>query len=329
MIQPPAFFIGTTPVHGDLILAPMDGFTDGAFRMICRELGSAISYTEFINVDEIAYARRQDAPVWAKLRFREIERPVAFQIYGNDPKRMVEIALRLEDLGPDFIDINLGCSIQKIAARGAGAGMLKDPSAIGRMFASLSAALHLPVTAKIRLGWDARTRNYREVARALEDNGCRMIAIHARTKDQGFTDPVDWGAIGEVKAQARIPILGNGNIRTVADIDRMRSETGCDGVMVGRAAIGHPWIFARRDKDELPLETCIAMARRHLDLVMELYGPKMGPVIFRKHAVKYVHHILRVGALRQRLAHCSSVLAYEELFAAALASADHGEGSSA
>jgi nifR3 family TIM-barrel protein len=297
----------------------MDGFTDWPFRVLCRELGSAMSYTEFVNVDEYAHARREGNTVKLKLRFSESERPIAFQIYGHVDERMVETARALQDLGPDIIDINLGCAIRKIAERGAGAGMLKDPARIGRLFASLSTALQIPVTAKIRLGWDARHRNYLEVARALEENGCSLIAVHARTKEQAMSGPADWQAIAEVKTQAHIPVLGNGNIHTVEDIERMKRETGCDGVMIGRAAIGNPWIFSHRRKETVTLEESIAMARRHLGMMIELYGPKFGCIIFRKHAVRYVHHLVRVGELRSRLVLCSNVFEYESLFAEALA----------
>jgi tRNA-dihydrouridine synthase B len=314
----PVFYIGKTAVCGDLVLAPMDGFTDWPFRLICRELGSAMSYTEFINVDEIIHARRAEGALRLKLKFSEAERPVAFQIYGHVDERLVETARALQDRGPDIIDINLGCAIRKIAERGAGAGMLKDPVRLGRLFASLSSALRIPVTAKIRLGWDDRSRNYREVARALEDNGCALIAVHARTKEQGFSGPADWSAIAEIKSRAGIPILGNGNVHTVPDIDAIRRETRCDGVMIGRGAIGHPWIFSRRDKETVPLQESIAMARRHLGMMIELYGEEFGCKIFRKHAVRYVHHLVRVGRLRSRLALCSNVAEYEFLFAEAL-----------
>ncbi len=296
----------------------MDGFTDWPFRVICRELGSAMSYTEFVNVDEIALARRAESAVKLKLKFSEGERPVAFQIYGHVDERLVETATALQDRGPDIIDINLGCAIRKIAERGAGSGMLKDPVRLGRLFAALAAALRIPVTAKIRLGWDDRTRNYLEVARALEENGCALIAVHARTKEQALSGPADWPAIGEIKSQARIPILGNGGVHTIADIDAMKRETQCDGVMIGRAAIGHPWIFSRRPKESIPLEESIAMARRHLQMMVDLYGPKFGCLIFRKHAVRYVHHLVSVGKLRSRLVLCSNVAEYESLFAEAI-----------
>jgi tRNA-dihydrouridine synthase B len=312
------FTVGEIPVRGDLVLAPMDGFSDWPFRVICRGLGSAMSYTEFINVDEVAHARGKDSAVRLKLRYSEMERPVAFQIYGHVEGRMVETARALQDFGPDIIDINLGCSIRKIADRGAGAGMLKDPLRIGRLFAALTAALRIPVTAKMRLGWDAGSRNYLEVARALEENGCALIAVHARTKDQALSGPVDWPAIGEIKSRVGIPVLGNGNVHTVADIDALKRETDCDGVMIGRAAIGHPWIFSRREKESVTPDESIAMARRHLRMMVELYGPKFGCMIFRKHAVRYVHHLASVGRLRTRLVLCTNVEEYESLFSEAL-----------
>ncbi len=297
----------------------MDGFTDWPFRVICRELGSAMSYTEFVNVDEIAHSRHAHDAVRIKLKFSKMERPVAFQIYGHVDERLIETARALQDFGPDIIDINLGCAIRKIAERGAGAGMLKDPARLGRLFASLSAALRIPVTAKIRLGWDDRSRNYLEVAKALEENGCALIAVHARTKEQALSGPADWSAIAEIKSRARIPILGNGNVHTVADIDAMKKQTQCDGVMIGRAAIGHPWIFSRRAKESVPLEESITMARRHLGMMIDQYGEEFGCRIFRKHAVRYVHHLTSVGKLRTRLVLCSNVAEYESLFAEAIA----------
>lgn len=268
-IESPVFSIGNIPIHGDLILAPMDGFTDWPFRTICRELGSAMTYTEFINVDELAFARKPESPARLKLKFSETERPVAVQIYGHVVERLVETARAIQDeFHPDIIDINLGCAIRKIAERGAGSGMLKDPGKIGRLFAALTAALRLPVTAKIRLGWDAGTRNYLAVASALEENGCALIAVHARTKEQALSGPVDWPAIGEIKSRVRIPILGNGNVDTISDSERMKRETGCDGVMIGRAVIGNPWIFRQIENMEqglLPLQPS-ASARKEFIL---------------------------------------------------------------
>jgi tRNA-dihydrouridine synthase B len=318
--EPAAFRVGDLPIRGDLVLAPMDGFTDWPFRVLCRELGAALTYTEFINVDELAHARSPQSPARRKLKFTPADRPLAVQIYGHVNERLVDTARRIQDeYAPDILDINLGCAIRKIAERGAGSGMLRDPEKIGRLFAALRGALRIPVTAKIRLGWDAGTRNYLEVARVLEDNGCALIAVHARTKDQALSGPVDWSAVGEIKAQVRIPVLGNGNVHTTADIEALKRETGCDGVMIGRAAIGNPWFFSRRDRETVTLAESVAMARRHLGMMVELYGPRFGCIIFRKHAVRYVHHFVRVGKLRTRLVLCNNAAEYEYLFGEALA----------
>jgi tRNA-dihydrouridine synthase len=198
----PNFHIGRIPIYGDLVLAPMDGYTDWPMRLICREQGSAMSYTEFVNVDELTFSRKENGAARQKLLFQEAERPIAFQVYGNVEDRLVSTARRLEILGPDIIDINLGCSIRKIAERGAGAGMLKDPAGIGQLFALLCGALELPITAKIRLGWDEDSRNYLEVAKALEDNGCSLIAVHARTRDQALRAPPHQRGQAAVAARA-------------------------------------------------------------------------------------------------------------------------------
>jgi tRNA-dihydrouridine synthase B len=311
--------VGNLPIRGDLILAPMDGFTDWPFRVICRGLGAALTYTEFINVDELAFARRPKSSAKLKLKFTSSDQPVSVQIYGHVHERLVKTARVIQDeYSPAILDINLGCAIRKIAERGAGSGMLRDPAKIGRLFAALTGSLRIPVTAKIRLGWDASSRNYLEVARILEDNGCALIAVHARTKDQALSGPVDWPAIGEIKARAGIPVLGNGNVHSVADINALKRETGCDGVMIGRAAIGNPWIFSRRDRETVTPAESVKMARRHLRMMVELYGPRFGCIVFRKHAVRYVHHFVSVGKLRTRLVLCSNVEEYESLFSEAL-----------
>jgi len=283
----PEFYIRTVPVYGSLILAPMDGYTDQPFRTLCRELGSAMSYSEFVNVNEIQFSRPDRGHAWSKLKFDQAERPIAFQIYGHEEDRLVEVAHRLQDFGPDVIDINLGCSIRDIAERGAGAGLLRDPAKIGRVFTRLAQRLVVPVTAKIRLGWDEQSRNYLQVARLLEDSGAALIAVHGRTKAQGFTGRADWDAIAEVKQAVRVPVVGNGDIGNVSDIGRMRLHTGCDAVMIGRAAIGHPWIFARRDREQVPFEERLAMVRQHLARQLAFYGPQTGLVMFRKQAAKY------------------------------------------
>ncbi len=311
----PTFCIRNIPVCGDLVLAPLDGYSDLPFRTLCREFGSAMSYTEFVNVNEIKFARQDHGHAWQKLRFLPGERPVAFQIYGHEEDRLVEVAEKLQDLEPDAIDINLGCSIHDIAERGAGAGLLRDPPKIGRIFGALSRTLKVPVTAKIRLGWDEQTRNYRTVARVLEDSGASLIAVHGRTKAQSFAGQADWDAIAEVKQTVRIPVLGNGDVRTVADIDRLKAHTHCDGVMIGRAAIGHPWIFSRRDRDQVTLDERLKVVRQHLARQIEFYGPA-GMVLFRKQTVRYFMSLPHGKSLRVPLLTCTTPEEFEKLLEA-------------
>lgn len=280
----PAFWIGNLPILGDLILAPMDGYSDMPFRRLARELGSAMSYTEFINAGEVFHTHPK---LEQKLQFTEFERPLVYQIYDNNEERLLEAALFLRKRDPDVIDINMGCSVPSISGRGAGAGLLRNPEKVGRIVRSLVNALDLPVTAKIRLGWDPTSQNYLEVARAIEENGGKMIAVHARTKVQGYTGQADWSAIAEIKARAGIPIIGNGDVRCVADIDRMKAETGCDGVMIGRAATTNPWLLARMDRADVPLEKVEETYRHHLDYLVDFYG-EYGVILFRKYAVRYL-----------------------------------------
>ncbi len=308
----PNFHIRSIPIHGDLILAPMDGYSDLPFRSICRELGSAMSYTEFVNVDEILHGAPRVLTL-RKLEFDPSERPITFQIYGHDENRLVEVALRLQERGPDIIDINMGCYVHDIAERGAGSGMLRDPQKIARVFARLSKALSIPVTGKMRLGWDEYSRNYLEVAKILEDNGAALVAIHARTKVQAFRGDADWDAIAEVKQAVKIPVIGNGDVRTVADIARIKAHTQCDGVMIGRGAIGNPWIFARQNREDVAVAEKIALLRRHLALNLEFYGAQLGLILFRKHAAKYIHGVYGANELRVRLLTCNSVQEFENL----------------
>jgi len=319
--MPAAFHVRHLPVYGRAILSPMDGYSDLPFRLICRELGSAMSYTEFVNVDELQ-SRKPTVKAWTKLRFAPSERPMSFQIYGHDEARLVDTALRLQAYGPDIIDINMGCYVKNIAERGAGSGMLCQPDKIARVFARLSRELSVPVTGKIRLGWDDASRNYVTVARLLEDNGASLVAVHGRTKAQAYKGDADWDAIAEVKQAVRIPVIGNGDVRTPADIGRLRAHTGCDGVMIGRAAIGNPWIFAGKDRHEVTLDEKASLMRRHLALNLDFYGPRVGLVLFRKHAAKYIRDLPGEEQLRVPLLTCTTVAEFDRLLAEALTAAE-------
>jgi nifR3 family TIM-barrel protein len=205
----PNFYIRDVPIYGDTVLAPMDGYSDWPFRSICRALGSAMSYTEFVKVEKILSRSKEPAK---RLYYEEVERPITFQIYGDDPDLLLKAALKVQELNPDVIDINMGCPAKSIADRGAGVGMMPTPLKIARTFRKLTTALRVPVTGKIRLGWD-RNKNYKLIARIVEEEGGSLIAIHGRTKEQRYSGNADWEAVAEVKSLVKIPVIGSGRCK--------------------------------------------------------------------------------------------------------------------
>jgi len=295
----PHFFVRDIPIYGEAILAPMSGFSDMPFRSICRELGSAMSYTEFVPAPGINIGAES---VLRRLWFTPNERPITFQIFGSNSDELTQAAQRIEAMKPDIIDLNMGCWADSVALHGAGAGLLCAPQKIGEIFKRLTRAVRTPVTGKIRLGWDESSRNYLEVAKILEDNGASLIAVHGRTKTQGYKGQADWDAIGEVKSRVKIPVIGSGDVKCVADIDRMKRHTNVDAVMIGRAAIGNPWIFARKDSHEVTFEDRAEMIRKHLARSLEFYGDDVGFQFFRRHAHKYIHAIPNASEMRNALA---------------------------
>ncbi len=296
--QMPTFWVRNIPVYGDLILSPMDGYSDLPFRGLARRLGSAMSYTEFINAIDVLFGHPH---LEQRLTFLESERPVAFQIFDDDPDRLVQAAHKLRKRNPDIIDVNMGCSARSVSGRGAGAGLLRAPEKIAQIFNRLTRELDIPITGKIRLGWDDASRNYLQVARIIEDNGGQMIAVHGRTKKQGYTGLADWDAIAEVRQAVSIPVIANGDVKTVADIDRIKAHTGCNAVMIARAAIGNPWIFSRLDRERVPVATLRETMLIHLSSMLEFYGPDRGLVLFRKYAARYLSPYGLEGDFRQTL----------------------------
>jgi nifR3 family TIM-barrel protein len=304
VIDKPTFFIKNIPIYGDTILSPMSNYSDMPFRSICRAYGSAISYTEFVAVESILFAYPR---VQQRLEYDPAERPVAFQIFGSEVELICKAALKIQALKPDIIDINMGCSAKNVAGRGAGAGLLRTPQKIAEIFRRLVKGLSIPVTGKIRLGWDDNALNYLEVAKIMEDNGAAAVAVHGRTKSQGYKGMANWDAIAEVKQAVRIPVIGNGDVRTVEDIARMKAHTNCEAVMIGRAAIGNPWIFAGKNFDEVTLTDRVKLIRRHLQAMIKFYGQERGLVLFRKHMVKYTKGLPGSARLREQLMHCKRV----------------------
>ena len=214
----------------------------------------------------------------------------------------------------DIIDINMGCSEASVSGRGAGAGLLRTPAKIAQIFDRLSRELKVPVTGKIRLGWDETSRNYLEVAHILEDNGASAIAVHGRTKEQGYKGEANWTAIAEIKAAVKIPVIGNGDVKRVADIDRLKAQTGCDAVMIARAAIGNPWIFQRKDREQIAFAEKATLIRRHLAAMLDYYGPARGLILFRKHVVKYIKGAPGAADVHLSLVTCTTADEFIELF---------------
>ena len=281
----PTFHIGSIPVYGQLILAPMDGLSDATFRWITRKLGSAYSVSEFINTLDYANQKSYEKK---RLLIRDVERPFAAQLLDNDAVRMAEAAARIEEeFHPDIFDINMGCSARSVAGRGAGVGMMRQPELVRDAFRLVTQAVSVPVTAKMRIGWDETTHNFLELSELAIENGARLIALHGRTQKNSFNKPARWEPIAELKKRVNVPVIGNGDVVRVADAHRMLEETGCDAVMVGRAAKANPWVFSWRDREEVSIQEVYQLARFQINDMMQLQ-PERGLMPFRKYLKAYL-----------------------------------------
>ncbi|HDR90556.1 MAG TPA: tRNA dihydrouridine synthase DusB [Bacteroidetes bacterium] len=281
------------PPH-TLLLAPMENITHTVFRCLCRRYGADMVFTEFVSAEELLHNRRRTLE---KLTFRQEERPLGIQLYGHRKEEMTEAARRIMTYAPDVLDINFGCPARKIARRGAGAGMLKNIPAMVGITAAIVQAASCPVTVKTRLGWDRDHLDILEITLRLQDAGIRAITIHGRTGDQGYGGKADWTLIGEVKNHpgVHIPVFGNGDIRTPEDAKERFQQTGVDGIMIGRAAIGKPWIF--RDIREyfrtgtVPpapgLRERVELASEHLTESVKTRGLPRGVYEMRSHLILY------------------------------------------
>ena len=290
--------IGNIEIKGDVILSPMAGFSDSPYRQICREQGSAMSYTEFVSTDAITRGSKKSIEMF---RFKDVERPITFQIFGNKIGVVTDAAKIAAELGPDILDLNMGCSVTKVAFKGSGAGLLRKPEFAGQMMESLVKNLKIPVTAKIRIGWDHQSLNYKEIVHILQESGVSAIAVHGRTKSMNYKGLADWNIIGEIKSFAKVPIFGNGDVQSLAEAKKRIAETGVDAVLIGRATIGNPWVFSGRDKKDIGFDEIRKMMIHHLELMLEFYGEEFGLKLFRKHVAKYMKGYHGVAELRNRL----------------------------
>lgn len=277
-----------------LFLAPMEDVTDPSFRYMCKGFGADMVYTEFISSDGLV---REGAKSVAKLNISDGERPVGIQIYGHLIEPMVESARIAEAARPDVIDINFGCPVRKIAGRGAGSGMMRDVPLMVEMTRRIVEAVKVPVTVKTRLGWDEEHRNIEEIALRLQDAGIAALTIHGRTRAQMYTGEADWTLIGRVKNNPlmKIPVIGNGDIDSPQRAAEAFDRYGVDGVMIGRATYGRPWIFREirhyLDMDELLPQPSVCerveIAKRHLAKSVEVKGERVGVLEMRRHLSNY------------------------------------------
>lgn len=316
------FTIGGVTMDSPFVLAPLAGVSDSPFRRLAREQGASAVYTEMVSSDGLVRGSQATMEYCA---FDPSERPIGIQLFGNDPATMADAARVLSDLPPeqrpDLIDINMGCPVRKVVNRAAGAALLQDVPRIAQIVEAMSAATDLPVTAKIRLGWDGNSRNVVEVCRVLEAAGAKAVAIHARTRAEKFEGHAHWDMIGEAKAAIRIPVIGNGDVRTPDDAVRMLHLTGCDGVMLGRAAFGDPWVFRRirallEHGTELPPPTAaerLEAGIRHLGMMVEAVGPDHAAREMRKHVAWYVKGLPNSHKVREQINHTRGADAMADL----------------
>lgn len=301
-----------------LLLAPMEDVSDPPFRALCKENGADVMYTEFISSEGLI---RDAAKSRQKLDIFEYERPIGIQIFGNDIESMREATRITEQANPDMIDINYGCPVKKVACKGAGAGILQDIPKMVRMTGEIVKSTSKPVTVKTRLGWDDNTKYIVEVAERLQDVGIKAISIHGRTRKQMYKGEADWTLIGEVKNNPRmhIPVFGNGDVDSGQKALEMKNKFGVDGVMIGRASIGYPWIFDEikhylqtgENKEAPGIQERVRVCRRHLELSLKWKGGRVGIVEMRRHYTNYFKGFPNFKPMRQVLVTSHST---EEIF---------------
>lgn len=289
-------------------LAPMAGVTDAAMRLLCSEQGAAWSVSEMLSAKGWIYSQGKNRNAQELLVRMPGEGVSALQLFGREPELMAEAAQMLVQAGFDFFDLNFGCPAPKITGNGEGSALMREPELIGRIVRAMVDAVEAPVTVKIRAGWDENSINAVEVAQICEQAGAAAIAVHGRTRMQQYSGVADWNIIREVKRHVCVPVLGNGDIRSGADALRMMDETGCDGVLIARAAQGNPWIF-REVRAAMLGEACPAVtgkerietALRHFELETQLHGERGGMLEMRKHIAWYITGMRGAAAFRQKV----------------------------
>jgi len=293
-------------IHGKVVMAPMAGITDNAFRIMVRSMGAALVFTELVSSDGLV---RDSKKTHRFLKFNPEERPIGIQIFGSDPKIMADAAQIVASVKPEFIDLNFGCPASKVVKRGAGAALLNDLSKLKAIVKSVISAVQIPVTAKIRSGWNEGSIVAVQVSRILEEEGACAVTVHPRTKKMGFSDLADWELIKQVKSEVSIPVIGNGDVKTPEDAERMLQQTRCDLVMIGRGALGKPWLFSQinayLDKKEIGkdltfperIDSCL----KHYNMALKFIEGERAVKEMRKHIGWYLKGMPNSTQIRQEV----------------------------
>ena len=307
--------IGPVDIENPFVLAPMAGITDLPFRMLCKEQGAGLLYTEMVSAKAISYRNRNTIPL---MEISPKEHPVALQIFGSEPELMAEVARSIEDQPFDILDINMGCPVPKVVNNGEGSALLKDPELIRKIVSAVSRAVKKPVTVKMRIGFEGADVDPVEIAKIMEDAGAAAIAVHGRTRQQYYSGKADWDTIRKIKEAVSVPVIGNGDVDSPKKAEAMLKETGCDGVMIGRAVRGNPWIFREMNYyfetgELLPrpsVEELKEMILRHARHQIEQKGEYTGIREMRKHVAWYTAGMRHSAGIRRE---SNLISGYEEL----------------
>ena len=305
--------IGNVEIKNRVVFAPMAGISNESFRQIIKEMGAGLIYSEMISNMGIIYNSKNTISM---LKINDDERPISIQIFGSDKESFIKAAKYVNDnIKPDIIDINMGCPVPKVALKSqAGSGLLKDPNKIYEIVSSVVKTVDIPVTVKIRSGWNKDSINCIEVAKLIEKAGASAIAIHPRTREQGYSGTADWNLIKEIKQNVNIPVIGNGDIKTIYDAKRMLEETNCDAIMIGRASIGNPWFikecveYIENNKiiEEPTYKERIDTLVKHYELIKKNESERKAILDIKTHALAYLKYIPQSKELKKEIALCKT-----------------------